>query len=72
MTIVGNKPSEESTAPPRALGVVMFLICFGLFLGGFWLMAIGFDQASALLFGGGLLACGLAYLIPTQLMSHLD
>lgn len=59
-------PQHSST--PVATGPLLFVLCFALFLGGFWLMAISFDHASGVLFGLGVLASSLAFIIPIHLM----
>ncbi|QTE31515.1 hypothetical protein J4E96_13030 [Pengzhenrongella sicca] len=64
--------TPEYSAPAGALGVVIFVICLALFVGGFYLMAVSFDSDSALLFVGGLVASSLAFLIPLELLPRLD
>lgn len=53
---------------PVATGPLTFVLCLVLFLGGFWLMAASFDHDSGWMFGLGILASGLAFIIPTQLL----
>lgn len=72
MSTLDRTPAAESTAPPGALGVVMFVVCFAMFVGGLVLMGIGFDQASWALFSVGMLASGLAFVIPIQLLPGMD
>jgi len=72
MTYLDREFTPESSAPTGALGVVMFVLCFALFIGGFYLMAIAFDGASALMFVAGLLASGLAFFVPLQLLAGMD
>ncbi|MFI2752158.1 hypothetical protein ACGIF2_01845 [Cellulomonas sp. P22] len=61
--------SDEAypTARPRGQGAVIFLLCFALFLLGMWLFAVGFGHANGYIFGAGILACTLAYLVPVYL-----
>jgi len=72
MTYLNQELTPESSAPTAALGVVMFVICFALFIGGLYLMAIAFDDATALLFVAGLITSGLAFVIPLQLLPEMD
>ncbi len=72
MSIFDSTPAQESNAAPGALRVVMFVFCLALFIGGFYLMSVAFEHASGILFGAAMLLCGLAYIIPTTLMSNLD
>lgn len=59
-------PDHEAT-PQRAKGIVLFVITFAIFLAGFWVMAIGYDEASALIFGGGILLSTLGVILPSIL-----
>lgn len=67
-----REPTPESAAPTGALGVMTFVLCIAMFIGGCYLMGIGFEDASPLLFVTGLLASGVAFLIPLQLLPNLD
>jgi hypothetical protein len=62
---------ETFQQPPStsvATGPLLFVLCFVLFLGGFWLMAISFSHDSGMLFGLGLLASGLSFVIPMHFL----
>jgi hypothetical protein len=59
-------PDHEAT-PQRAKGIVLFVVTFAIFLAGFWIMAVGFDQQSGLIFGGGILASTLGVILPSIL-----
>lgn len=72
MSTLDRTAAAESTAPPGALGVIMFVVCFAMFAGGLVLMGIGFDQSSWVLFSAGMLASGLAFVIPIQLLPGMD
>ena len=51
-------------APPTR--IIMFLLCFALLAGGFYVMAISFDTESSLLFVLGLLMACVAFVIPMR------
>jgi len=72
MTFLDRDPAPESTAPSDPLASMMFVVYFAVFVGGLALMGTAFDQASGLLFGAGLVASGLAFLIPLQLSADRD
>lgn len=57
-------PDHEGT-PQRAMGMVLFVVCLAVFVLGFWLMAVGFDQESGLVFTLGILASTLGVILPT-------
>lgn len=52
------------TDRPASAGPLVFVLCFVLMLAGFWTMAVSFDLENGLVFSGGLLLAGLAFLIP--------
>ena len=52
------------TGRPASAGPLVFLFCLLLMLAGFWIMAISFDLENGLVFSGGLLLAGVAFLIP--------
>lgn len=58
--------ADAYTTHPAPIRVVLYLVCLVLMLGGFWLMALGMDQDSGLLFGGGIVASGLAFALPMR------
>jgi len=72
MSVLEPVPTEESTAPAGALAVVTFALCFALFVGGFVVMALGYDASSALLFTSGLVLSSFAFLLPLQLLPASD
>lgn len=55
---------ETPSQPPAASGVLLFAVCFLLLLVGFWLMGYGYETGLGPVFSGGLLAAGLAFMIP--------
>lgn len=59
---------ETSDAPEvtPASGPLMFVPFLILLLGGFWLMGYAFDTDNGVLWWVGLVASGLAFLIPLQ------
>lgn len=57
---------DPYTTHPNPTRVVMFLVCLGLMLLGFYLMAISFDTESALLFVAGLVLAGGAFAVPLR------
>lgn len=57
---------DAYTTHPAPTRVVLYLVCLGLLLGGFWLMALGMDQDSGLLFSGGIVASGIAFALPMR------
>ena len=65
-------PAEDSGAPAGALAVVTFGFCFALFAGGLFVMSLGYDASSALLFTTGLVVSSLAFLLPLQLLPESD
>ncbi|GII98921.1 hypothetical protein CLV28_2708 [Sediminihabitans luteus] len=70
-----GRPTEAPEDQNQGVsGVVLFVITSVLLLAGFWLMGEGATKdsfgAGAGLFGGGLIACTLAYLIPMSLRSR--
>lgn len=71
-TVPSSEMSHEHDAPTGALGVVTFVLCFAMFIGGFYLMAISFPAESALLFTAGMVASSLAFLIPLELLPRTD
>ena len=46
------------------VGPLMFLPFLALFVAGLWLLGYGFERASGPLFVAGILAAGVAFLIP--------
>lgn len=80
-TVPGGSPSSlrpddrradpaEHDAPERtpASGPLLYVPMLLVMLGGFWLMSYGFTIDSGLLFSLGILASGLAFLVPLQLL----
>ncbi len=65
--------SEHDENPPTspgpvATGPLVFALCLALLVGGFVLMGVSFDHGSGALFLLGLLASGLAFLVPIHLL----
>ncbi|WP_454048902.1 hypothetical protein [Cellulomonas sp. Marseille-Q8402] len=58
-----TRASMEQPAPPAAGRVLLFVVCFALFLGGFALMALAVESASITLFTLGILASGGAFFV---------
>lgn len=52
------------TERPTSAGPLMFVLCFALMLVGFWMMAVSFSSDNGVVFSGGLLLAGAAFLIP--------
>ncbi len=67
MTKFVSTVGTESTQIPVAVRGVLFVVCFAIFITGFWLMGEAFVHDSAIYFTGGLLASSLAFFIPIQL-----
>lgn len=67
MTKFVSTTGPDSTETPPAVRGIFFLVCFAIFITGFWLMGEGFVHDSALYFVGGLLASCMAFFIPVQL-----
>ncbi len=63
VSIVGT----DSTQVPVAVRGIFFLVCFAIFITGFWLMGQAFVHHSAIYFTGGMLASCIAFFIPIQL-----
>lgn len=59
-------PSSGHGSVPT--GPLAFVLCLVLFFAGFWLMAVSFDHDSGWIFGLGILACALAFIIPVHLL----
>lgn len=68
MSSFERPPSDEQAPGPAGARPLIFLLCFALFAGGIYLMSHGADVGSGVLFSVGLLASGLAFLIPIQLV----
>ncbi|MGO1315949.1 MAG: hypothetical protein ACTMIR_02775 [Cellulomonadaceae bacterium] len=60
-------PSDESTTAPVALRGLLFLVLFAMLVTGLWLMGEGATQESAALFVLGILASGVAFMVPLTL-----
>ncbi|WHP18039.1 hypothetical protein [Cellulomonas sp. ES6] len=55
--------TEEQPPPPPAARVLLFLFCFTLMLGGFWLMGFAVDHASIAGFTAGIVVSGLGFFL---------
>ncbi|MBD3781196.1 MAG: hypothetical protein IE923_18290 [Micrococcales bacterium] len=55
--------TEEQPPPPPAARVLLFLFCFALMLGGFWLMGFAVDHASITGFTAGIVVSGLGFFL---------
>lgn len=62
----GRDDTDPYTTHPAPTRVVLFVVCLGLVLLGFWLMARSFDVESGLLFTAGLVASGAGFAIPLR------
>ncbi|MCC2308330.1 hypothetical protein [Cellulomonas chengniuliangii] len=58
--------SDPRPAPPEARPV-LYVLCFGLLMLGFWLISLGFTHANGWVFGAGILSCTLAFFIPVAI-----
>lgn len=67
MTKFVSTVGTDSTQVPPAVQGVFFLVCFAIFILGFWLMGEAFVHDSALYFVGGMLASSVAFFIPIHL-----
>lgn len=62
-------PDKDLHAPPAVRGL-LFLVLLALFGTGMWLLSEGFSQENVFLFALGIVASGLAFLIPLSLPSE--
>ncbi len=67
MTKFVSTVGTDSTQVPAAVRGVLFVVCFAIFITGFWLMGEAFAHDSAIYFTGGMLASCVAFFIPIQL-----
>ncbi|GIG37594.1 hypothetical protein [Cellulomonas pakistanensis] len=65
------RASEEQPPPPAPARVLMFVLCFALFLAGFYLMGLAVDTAEIWLFTVGILASGGAFFVGLTTARHL-
>lgn len=65
------RASEEQPPPPAPARVLLFVFCFALFLGGFYLMGLAVDTAEIWLFTVGILSSGAAFFIGLNRARHL-
>ncbi|NMR19437.1 hypothetical protein [Cellulomonas fimi] len=70
MSTLDDRAAEQPTTTAGVGNVMTFVVGFVLLLGGFWLMDRSFAQGSGLLFAAGIVACGLAYFIPTSILGR--
>lgn len=56
------------------MNILAFIISFGLFVAGLWLMAFAFQTPGleSVTFTGGLLASTVAIMIPVHVMKRID
>jgi hypothetical protein len=55
---------EPATERPDAGGVLTFVLCMLLLVGGFALMMVSFDQGWGPVFLGAIVVSGLGFMIP--------
>lgn len=60
----------KDVPPGRAGSAVLFVVCFVLLIGSFWLLGYGFELGSPLLFTAGLLVASASYFVPQQLLGR--
>jgi len=64
-----HQHDELKDVPPgQGTSAALFVLCFALLIGSFWLFGYAFEVGSPLLFVGGLLAASAAYFVPQQLL----
>lgn len=67
MTKFVSTVGTDSPQVPAAVRGIFFLVCFAIFLTGFWLMGAAFVHHSAIYFTGGMLLSSIAFFIPIQM-----
>ncbi len=59
-----HEPVSSGAEAPAAVKGLLFLVCFAMFVAGIWAFGEGVSQESPWFFSAGLLATGLAFLLP--------
>ena len=67
MTKFESGAGKETTHVPTAVHGAVFIVCFAIFIFGFYLMGEAYAQENGYMFIGGLLAASLAFFIPVHM-----